>query len=1124
MPTPTPPPHTPSPAPTAGGGGAGVQLAAAGCWCPAQGARQALAPLDALLLAWLALEGPTAREQLAQRLWPQSPAEAARNALRQRLFRLKKLAGRDLVTGTHTLRLAPDLWHDLQAAGPVLAELPLPESPELAQWLQGRRALHRAQNRQHEEAQIEALEAQGALAEALPRALALLEADPLSEDGHRRVMRLHYLRGDRAAAMLAFDRCEQLLKHEVGTQPSAATLALLHTIERGAVPLAAPPPWHGAVPAAVLRPPRLVGRDTELAALRRAWRMGSVVLVSGEAGIGKSRLLQALANDHAPVVSTAARPGDHLVPYGSLARLLRDLLQVAPTALSADLQAALQPLWPAGQAPTTGRGPQPAPAPTPPGGRRLQLTEPVRALFQAARPLVQGLVFDDLHFADDASTELLQALLTAPREADPLRWCLGLRPPVPGSAQHRLCEALASAAPLVHLPLRPLDEAPMAALIDSLGLDGVDGARLAPALRQRSGGNPLFALETLRLAWTEGVLAQPGTHGEQLPKPDSLAQLIGQQLGRLSSTSLMLARLAAVAGTDFTLPMAEKVTGQNALQLADAWQALEHQQVLQGTRFAHDLICETVLAGLPTVIARHLHGEVAAWLEASGGEAARIAAHWEAAGQADRALPHLNAAAERAHLALRERERISFLLRAADIAETSGRRPQAFDCVASAIATHMNAIREASGFPLLDRLDRLADTPVQRARALSQRAWYCNQLADAEAAVQWGQQALALAEAAGERTLTLQTQQRLGTTLAMMGRFSEALPHLHAVEPWAAEALPPEDLAEFQGNFAVALDNLGQADAARLHHERAQQALHPLGDQPQTATVLANHAVNRLNAGDVPGALALVQRAQGLVSTYGLDGSSAAFVHVLQLQCARLAGRYEEALACADQAEALLRSSNPARLPVVALHRAHIWMNLGQHARAGQALAAADNERQPPHFKVRQRLLLAKLQQATGQPERADWGAALAAAPANGWPEWRLLVNIEQALATHTSPGDRAAALQQALTEAQAGGLQGTVLTAWLHLAATAAPADAAADCAQAAAQLAASATPTLMTWAEAWWLAGCGWQRGGQPAAAEAAWARGRAWLQHAAAHGVPAAYRDTFLRRHPTHLAYGL
>lgn len=86
-------------------------------------------------------------------------------------------------------------------------------------------------------------------------------------------------------------------------------------------------------------------------------------------------------------------------------------------------------------------------------------------------------------------------------------------------------------------------------------------------LHQRSGGNPLFALETLKLAWSDGTITLP----DGLPRPQSLAQLIGQQLARLSSPALQLARVAAVAGVDFSIPLAQTLLQRNALDLADAW-------------------------------------------------------------------------------------------------------------------------------------------------------------------------------------------------------------------------------------------------------------------------------------------------------------------------------------------------------------------------------------------------------------------------------------------------------------------------------------------------------------------------------------------------------------------------
>ena len=105
-------------------------------------------------------------------------------------------------------------------------------------------------------------------ADALSHAQELLALEPLSEAAHRRVMRLHYLRGDRAAALLAFDRCEQVLKDEVGAKPSADTLALLATIEQSAASpgsgVSLLPGGARTVPASVQRPPRLIGREQRL--------------------------------------------------------------------------------------------------------------------------------------------------------------------------------------------------------------------------------------------------------------------------------------------------------------------------------------------------------------------------------------------------------------------------------------------------------------------------------------------------------------------------------------------------------------------------------------------------------------------------------------------------------------------------------------------------------------------------------------------------------------------------------------------------------------------------------------------------------------------------------------------
>ncbi len=1094
----------------------------------------ALAPIDALMLAWLAVEGPTSRERLAALLWPVSGADAGRNAMRQRLFRLRKQLGLDAAVGSATLALAPGVVHDLDGGTALLGDLRAPESPELDAWLDSQRAARRANARQVEEARIEALEAAGDVAAALPLALALLDGDRLSEDAHRRVIRLHSLRGDRAAALLAFDRCEQLLKDEVGAKPSAATLALLATLEQSA-PVAHSERVRGALPAAVLRPPRLVGRDAELHALQRGLAAGQVVVVEGEAGMGKSRLLQALAAARPGVLHSSGRPGDALVPYATLSRALRQLLDRDPTAADPALLRALAPLLPELADPADGPA---LPTPQP-------LVQPVLALLQRTRRSVETLALDDLHFADDATLELLQDLLAAPRDiiaarADTVpRCCLGLRPAAAGSRLHGLLESLATAGPHTRLRLQPLGEGAMAEFIASLGLPGVEGALLAPVLCQRTGGNPLFALETVKLAWSDGslgALAAPSA-AEQLPRPDTLARLIGQQLARLSPPALQLARVAAVAGVDFSIPLAGHLLNRGALDLADPWAELEAQQVLRGEAFAHDLVHDAVLQGLPEVIARHLHGQTAAWLEGQGPDTAadadasrraiapaRVAAHWEAAGQRARALPSLRAAADLARRSLREGERIDFLLRAADIAEAAERDDEAFELVRDAIEGHMNTIRQADGLPLLERLQRLARTPLQQAQAAGDRAWYSAVLGDFDAAIEQGRAALASAEPLGDEALLNTLQQRLGTALSMAGRFEDALKHMRAAEPGLHLVGAPDAVAEFHGNLAVVLSNLGRPAEAQPEYERALALGRALNDHAQLATVLANYASSRLDAGDVALASAQLAQSQHIVTTYELAGSgagsSAGYIATLQAQCERGAGRYSAALEWCRRAEDILAERNPSRVPVARLHLAQVWLDLGQHARAlqvlgGEALTAA--RRMPARYAVRWLVLLARVQRRLRQPVAPLLEEAAALAPPDGWPEMRLIVRTEQALAE--APAEALAQLRAVADEAHALSLHGAELGALLHATAIAPAATTAAALADAAVALAVGTEALHADRAMRYTAPALAWARSGQTARAEALWAGGQAWLRTAAAAHVPPEFADSFLHQHPLH-----
>lgn len=1065
------------------------------------GTVQALGTVDALLLAWLALEGPTRRERLAALLWPDSPADSARNALRQRLFRLRKQCGTEVVAGTTTLALAAEVAHDLADAHSVLGSLQAPHGTELADWLEGQRRQRRDAERQGLAERIDTLEHSGDPAAAVPLAEALIALDPLREDAHRRLMRLLYLAGDRAAALRAFDQCEERLKHELGTRPSPETLALLAVIEAAQPQAQASPAARRTLPAALMRPPRMVGRQAELLRLQTVLAQGGRALVLGEAGLGKSRLLQAVADTTPKPVWAGARPGDTLVPYATLGRALRALQQQCPQALAAAPAEQLAPLLPE-LAPATGRVPMP---------QREALVAALASVLDLALAELGAIVLDDLHFADSATLQLLPELTATCRQG---AWLLALRPPADESAANLLMTELIVSGAWQMVTLAPLDDQALAELVDSLALPQVQGQALAPTLRSRSGGNPLFALETLRLAWTEGHAIESGA----LPSPRNLAQLIDTVLAALSSRALLLARVAAVAGADFGIELAEQVLKQSALELADAWSELEARQVMRGTAFAHDLMHETVLASLPEVLARHTHGQVAAWLDGHGGEPARVAAHWEAAGQRERALPALRAAAERAHASLREPERVAFLMRGVDIAEASDRPDEAFELLAHAVDAHMNSLRDAEGLPLLDRLDRLAGSPLQRAQASMHRAWYHTVQANWSEAIAAGQASLLLSQAVGDTQLQAQASQRLGTALAMTGRFDEALPLLRAAEPWVQAHAGSHEAAEFEGNLAAVLDNMGRTAEAEPHHLRVIEVTRSLGDHAFLATARANLAVNRLSAGLAGAASEQLALAQQLVSSYNLKGGSAAFIAKLQAEAERAHGHYVQALAWCDEAEAQLAAANPLRLPAVFTFRAQIWLDLGQPARAQQSLARCKDVEMRTRMQAQHNLLTGRLRLMLQQDGRPLLDAALAAASGPGWPETQLNIRIEHAEVLDAAQATLA--LQQAIAEAEALGLAGMALAARLRLARRTQDPAIALAAAEAALATDPAVEPTGLYRAERWLGPAHALANQGQAERAHALAAQAWAWVQQCAA-ALPEPMRDAFLHRQPVNRA---
>ncbi len=883
------------------------------------------------------------------------------------------------------------------------------------------------------------------------------------------------------------------------------------------------PPSAPATAAAPTAP--LVGRATELARLREALDgtpggvSGGALLV-GESGMGKTRLIDTLAAERPGILVAQARIGDRLVPYSTLGRLVRRLRIQAPHAIGSGFDPELAALWPGGPSGNDGT------VPAPPRAASL------RAWLHRAGPAVRAWVLDDLQWADDASAELLLGLLvTAPREHLP--WVIATQPPEAGSVAEALLEAAADLPAVQTVLVPPLARTAVFDWVLARDPGGgppqgratrADG--WTAALMARAGGQPLHIRWLLDWLVVPAATADPS----RLPLP-ALPTLIGQRLGQAHPTALAVARAAAVAGQDVSRPLLAQLCGLTEEALRDALADLDALGLWEGADFTHARVREAARQATPEAVARQLHARCADWLEAQGGEPARVAAHWQAAGEDARSLPALLQAAARAQRLRCTPDRLAFLMRAAGVAQAQGQDELAFDCCSDAFETHTEAIRHTDGQALLAQMAQLARTPAQQSRSARHHAWHALVDGRLDEAVAQGETALALAESLAEPDLLAPARQVLGTALGVAGQLARGLPLMQAAEAWVGTHLPEEERATFHGNLAAVLDNLGRAEEARDHHEAALDLARQQQAGPQhQATLLANYALSRLEAGDPVAARELARQGQALLEAGGAAQSSqAGFLAVLLAPAERSLGRYAQALGWCDRAEALLASRNPARMPVALLQRAHVWMDIGLHDRALEVLGGsglAVGRRLPARHAVRWLLLLARALTRCGHDARAALRDAQTLLPAEGWPELPLLLRQEVAL---TLPGSRAAGeLATLAREATASALPGIALGAWLQCALLAAVGSRQPDLAREAAEhaltlLAQGGESTHVDRALRWLaparaLASCG-----EHTRARHLLAAGQAWLRETARDQLPPDAVEGFLRLHPLNLLLG-
>lgn len=483
---------------------------------------------DAALLVVLAMDGSCARDALALMLWPDAGLDHARSSLRQRRFRLAHRLGSKVIEGEHTLQLAaqvdyvardPDLYlrQDLAALdGDLLEGYSFDDCPDFSAWLElagerwrTSRAEALARLASHFEARME-------LASAVEAAKRLAAAQELSDHAHRRLMRLHYLRGDLGAAMEVYRNFASRLAQELGEFPDVETEELALKFRLGeAQPRAVAP----VLPTVAL-PPRLVGRDAHWAVLEQVWAQRASLVIEAAPGMGKSRLIHDFVAGLGPtqVQLLQGLPLEADRPFGLLVRLLQRL--------SVDGGA----LWAAGAAALGEWGRH----------GNVQIAEFV--LLHIRRAVALGLinsdlaliVIDDVHHVDHASLELLLAL---EGPGLPRLW---LTSP-PGELPSPLAAwRLQAGASSVCLQIQPWNALEITELLNDLALPALQGPALAQALWRYTGGVPRFVLETLR------SLCIPGADLTCLAVPPGVLASVRQSKARLPEAVRQLAAMAAL--------------------------------------------------------------------------------------------------------------------------------------------------------------------------------------------------------------------------------------------------------------------------------------------------------------------------------------------------------------------------------------------------------------------------------------------------------------------------------------------------------------------------------------------------------------------------------------------------
>jgi tetratricopeptide (TPR) repeat protein len=600
---------------------------------------------------------------------------------------------------------------------------------------------------------------------------------------------------------------------------------------------------------------RMLGRSAELgtlheAANRAAQGRGQVVMIAGEPGVGKSRLLWEFAHSSATqgwrsleangVSYGAATPylpmRELLNAYFEIddadePRRIREKITGTLVALDPALASAAGALLAIGNLNTDDT----AWAALPPIEARQRIFKAVKDLLLAEsgrQPLL--LVFENLHWFDSESESLLDSLVAGTAEAAVL---------IVITARPEYRHEWPQGAPVTDLRLDPLSQESAQALLD--GLLGADPA-LQPLKRRlvaHTDGNPFFLEESVQALVETGVLT--GVRGDHhLGVPDTTIRIadrvqsvVAARIDRLPPAGKHLLQTAAVIGLDIPVALLEAVSTLPASELAPELVALEAAGFLRTARLFPDLAYsfkqaltqDVAYAGLLKERRRSLHAAVVTALEGRLAEQVeRLAFHATRAERWGEAVTYLREAASRASAHCANREAVTFFEEAVS---ALCHLPETPDTLALAVDLRLDmrpALLQLGRLDAIVTLSKDAEALAERlgdetrlARVYSYLINYHYLRGEQETAMDYGTRCLAVAERTGDRSLATLVRRYVGHSLHARGESAQAAEVFGALAATEVEASPTSTVAAWAWR-AFALADLGDFDGADAAADRAR--------------------------------------------------------------------------------------------------------------------------------------------------------------------------------------------------------------------------------------------------------------------------------------------------------------